>query len=58
MIRYEIRYLQDGKWLGYTIYRNGQPLQGGIVRTKSAAVKQAQIELQKLQRAEQQPLAA
>lgn len=58
MIRYEIRYLQDGKWWGYTIYRNGQPFKGDILRTRRAAVKQAQIELQKLQRAEQQPLAA
>lgn len=58
MIRYEIRYLQDGKWWGYTIYRNGQPLQGGIVRTKSAAVKQAETEVKKLQRSEQPSLAA
>ena len=57
MIRYEIRYLQDGKWWGYTIYRNGQPLQGGIVRTKSAAVQDAHRELQKLQRSEQPSLA-
>lgn len=58
MIRYEIRYIQDGKWWGYTIYRNGQTLQGGIVRTKSAAVKQAETEVKKLQRSEQPSLAA
>jgi hypothetical protein len=58
MNRYEVRYRPDGKWWNYTIYRNGQPLQGDILRTRRAAVKQAQIELQKLQRAEQQPLAA
>jgi len=57
MNRYEIRYYQDAGWCGYTIYLNGQPFKGDILRTRRAAVKQAQIELQKLQRNEQ-PLAA
>jgi len=58
MNRYEIRYHQDSGWCGYTIYLNGQPFKGDILRTRSAAIKDAQRELQKLQRAEQQPLAA
>ena len=58
MNRYEIRYHQDGGWCGYVIYCNGQPFKGDTLRTRRAAVKQAQIELQKLQRAEQQSLAA
>lgn len=58
MNRYEIQCRKDDQWFSYTIYRNGQPYQGGIMRTKRAAMKQARIELQKLQRSEQQPLAA
>jgi len=57
MNRYEIRYHQDSGWCGYTIYLNGQPFKGDILRTRRAAVKQAQIELQKLQRSEQPSLA-
>jgi len=56
--RYEVRYRQDSGWCEYTIYCNGQPVKGGELRTRSAAIKDAQRELQKLQRAEQQPLAA
>jgi len=58
MNKYDIRYHQDGGWCGYVIYLNGQPFRGDTLLTKRAAVKQAQIELEKLQRAEQQPLAA
>jgi len=58
MNRYEIRYHQDCGWYGYVIYCNGQPFKGDTLRTHRAAVKQARIELQKLQRSEQQPLAA
>lgn len=58
MNRYEIRYHQDCGWYGYIIYRNGQPIQGGELRTSRAAIKDAQLAIQKLQRAEQQPLAA
>ena len=57
MNKYEIRYYQDGKWWGYAIVCNGMMRQGGIVRTRSAAIKDAQRELDKLQRSEQ-PLAA
>ena len=56
MNKYEIQCRKDDKWFSYTIYRNGQPFQGGIMRTKSAAMKQAELELKKLQRSE--PLAA
>lgn len=58
MNRYEIRYYQDGGWVSYVIYRNGQPVKGGELRTRRAAVQDAQRELNKLQRAEEQPLAA
>lgn len=51
MNRYEIQYRPDGKWWCYTITCNGIPQKGGIVRTKSAAVKQAETEVKKLQRA-------
>jgi len=53
MNKYEIRYYQDGKWWGYTIVCNGMMRKGGIVRTRAAAVKQADLELKKLQRSEQ-----
>lgn len=56
-MNYEIRYYQDGKWWGYAIVCNGMMRQGGIVRTRAAAVKQAGLELKKLQRADQ-PIAA
>ena len=59
MNRYEVRYYSiDRRWTGYLIYRNGQPLQGAEMPTRRAAVKDAQRELQKLQRAEEQSLAA
>jgi len=58
MNRYEVRYQVNGGWVGYVIYRNGQPIKGGELRTRRAATKDAQRELQKLQRAEEQPLAA
>lgn len=58
MNKYEVRYQENGGWVSYIIYRNGQPIQGGELRTSRAAIKDAQRELQKLQRAEQQPLAA
>lgn len=58
MNKYEVRYQTSSGWVSYVIYRNGQPFKGDIMRTRRAAVQQAQIEIQKLQRAEQQPLAA
>lgn len=53
MNRYEIEYHKNGKWWVYTIFRNRCPIQDGYLRTKSAAVKHAEKEVQKLQRAEQ-----
>jgi len=59
MNRYEVRYYPDNGWVSYVIYLNGQPFKGDILRTHRAAVKQAKIELKKIQRSEeQQPLAA
>ena len=58
MNRYEIRYHQDGGYVGYVIYRNGKPFQGAELANRRAATKDAQRELQKLQRAEEQSLAA
>lgn len=58
MNKYEVRYQENGGWVSYIIYRNGQPIQGGELRTIRAAIKDAQLAMQKLQRAEQQPLAA
>lgn len=59
MNRYEIRYYPiDRRWWGYLISRNGQPLQGAEMPTRRAAVKDAQLALQKLQRSEQQLVAA
>ncbi len=58
MNKYEIRYQTSSGWVSYVIYRNGKPIKGGELRTSRAAIKDAQRELEKLQRAEQQPLAA
>ena len=58
MNKYEVRYQENGGWVSYIIYRNGQPIQGGELRTSRAAIKDAQLAIQKLQCAEQQPLAA
>lgn len=58
MNNYEIKYHTDGKWHGYTVFRNGRPVMSDLLRTRAAAVRQAQIEIQKLQRADSQPLAA
>lgn len=58
MNKYEVRYQTNGGWVSYVIYRNGQPVKGGELRTSRAAIRDAQRELEKLQRAEQQPLAA
>lgn len=58
MDKYEIRYHQDGGYVGYVIYRNGKPFQGAELANRRDAIKDAQRELQKLQRSEQQPLAA
>lgn len=57
MNKYEIRYHTDGKWHGYTVMCNGRPVFSDLLRTRAAAGKQAQIELKKLQRSEQQAIA-
>lgn len=56
-MKYEVRYHTDGGWISYVIYRNGQPVKGGELRTRRAAVQDAHRELQKLQRSEQPSLA-
>ena len=55
MIRheYEIKYSTDGKWHGYTILHDGRPVRSDLMRSRAAAIRQAQIEIQKLQRSEQ-----
>lgn len=53
MNRYEIKYHTDGKWHGYTVMRNGRPVMSDLLRSRAAAVKQAQVEIKKLQRSEQ-----
>lgn len=58
MNKYDIKYYTDGKWHGYTVMRNGRPVLSDLLRTRAAAIKQAQLEIQKLQRADQQPIAA
>lgn len=52
MNRYEVRYHQSPGSVGYVIYRDSSPLIGGEHKTRRAAMREAELELKKLQRSE------